>query len=75
MNAGLYGGIVYKSNTNTSNATATDGIKLTLDGYVIYVYSLVFKEPYPEKPYTPEQIGRINEIWVALGHPEKQISG
>jgi hypothetical protein len=63
----LYSTIIY-----TDKIKQEDVIKLTVDGYVIYLYKTVFKEPYPSDP-TPEQIEKINAIWEALGQPEKKI--
>jgi hypothetical protein len=57
-----------------STVSGTEEIKLSLEGYAIYVYCFVYKEPYPTAPFTQQQVDRINEIWDALEHPEKKIS-
>jgi hypothetical protein len=39
------------------------------------VYYLIYNDPYPlEGVKTKEQIDRINDIWIKLGLPDKQIS-
>lgn len=70
-NAGTYGDI-YASIVFIDKIKQKEVIKLTLEGYIVYVYKTAFKEPYPLNP-TLEQIGKINAIWEALGHPEKKI--
>ena len=53
-------------------ATSTEEITLSLEGSVIFLYSRVYGEPYPLVP-TGEQIKKINDIWIGIGHPENII--
>lgn len=73
VNPGKFGEIVLNYLTFKSKAEQRDTIKLSLEGYVIYVYKTAFKETYPTQNLTPLQKERINAIWDALGHPEKKI--
>jgi hypothetical protein len=67
---GLVSALVY-TNTSSNENEAT----LDLDGYVAIVYYLIYNDPYPlEGVKTKEQIDRINDIWIKLGLPDKQIS-
>jgi hypothetical protein len=56
-----------------TDATVTETVVLDLAGTVILLYSQLFKEPYPEMPFTELQRGRINAIWTGIGHPENII--
>lgn len=56
-----------------TDATVTETVVLDLAGTVILLYSHLFKEPYPEMPFTELQRGRINAIWTGIGHPENII--
>ncbi len=56
-----------------TEAKATEEIKLSLEGSVIYIYLKMFKEPYPAAPLTELQRQRINAIWEGIGHPENII--
>jgi len=68
---GLYGQIVNRQ-VHNAEATRTDAIKLTIEGYVMMIYSKVFKEKYPVMP-NQTQVDNINQIWDALKRPEKKI--
>jgi hypothetical protein len=70
---GVFGAIA-SGKEYKSKVSGTEAIKLSLDGYAIYVYCFVYKEVYPTAPFTQQQVDRINEIWDALKHPEKKIS-
>lgn len=72
VNPGKFGEIVLNYIAFQSKTEQTETIKLTAEGYVIYVYKKAFKESFPTNP-TPQQIERINAIWDAIGHPEKKI--
>jgi hypothetical protein len=37
------------------------------------IYYQVFKEMYPEKNASKDQIERMNAVWEAIGHPENII--
>lgn len=73
VNPGKFGEIILNYIVFQSKVEQTDRIKLSLEGYVIYLYKTAFKETYPHDNPTPLQIERINAIWEALGHPEKKI--
>ena len=70
---GMFGAIV-SGKQYQSTVSGAEEVKLSLDGYAIYLYCFVYKEPYPTAPFTQQQVDRINEIWDALQHPEKKIS-
>jgi hypothetical protein len=55
-------------------AVVTEKIVLSLQGTVIYIYTKMFKEPYPSAPFTELQRQRINAIWKGIGHPENIIA-
>ena len=69
---GLYGKKFYGDFEYQAKASETQ-VK-TLDIYYsgLLIYYQFFKEEYPEKPST-QQIGRMNAVWEAIGHPENII--
>lgn len=73
VNPGKFGQIVLNYIAFQSKAEQKETIKLSPEGYMIYVYKTAFKEPYPKENLTLLQKQRINAIWDALGHPEKKI--
>jgi hypothetical protein len=70
---GIFGAITSGAQYK-SKVSGTEEVKLSIDGYVVYLYCFVYKEAYPTAPFTQQQVDRINEIWDALEHPEKKIS-
>jgi hypothetical protein len=56
-----------------SKATVAEKVELSLEGTVIFIYTRMFKEPYPTAPFTKLQRERINAIWQGIGHPENII--
>lgn len=67
---GLVAALVYEAPATNKNEATLD-----LDGYVSFIYYILYKEPYPlDTRKTAEQIERINSIWVKIGLPNKQIS-
>jgi hypothetical protein len=56
-----------------SKATVSEKVELSLEGTVIFIYTKMFKEPYPTAPLTKLQRERINAIWKGIGHPENII--
>ena len=74
VNAGKFGEIVLQYIAFQSKAEQKDTIKLSLEGYVMYVYVKAFNEAYPLENLTELQEERINAIWDAIGHPEKKTS-
>jgi len=56
-----------------SKASITEKVELSLEGTVIFIYTKMFKEPYPSRPFTELQRQRINAIWEGIGHPENII--
>jgi hypothetical protein len=55
-----------------AKASAVEKVKLSKVGTMMYIYSMAYKEPFPECPNTIEQT-RINEIWLAMNMPENII--
>lgn len=72
-NPGKFGEIVLNLLIFQTKAEQKDTIKLSQEGYVMYVYVKAFKEAYPLENPTSLQKQRINAIWDALGHPEKKF--
>lgn len=72
VNPGKFGQMVLNFMIFESKAQQRETVKLDLDGYALFVYKNVFKQPFPKFP-TPEQKQRMNAIWDALGHPEKKL--
>ena len=72
VNPGKFGQIILNHIVFQSKAEQKDSIKLSPEGYMMYVYKNAFKESYPTNP-TALQIERINAIWDAIGYPEKKI--
>jgi hypothetical protein len=69
-------GIFGKLNFNhvfTGEASATEARLLNLQGQMKLIYIVAFKEGFPTSP-TPEQQRNINEVWIAMGHPENVIN-
>ena len=58
--------------TFRTTASATQYITLSLQGTVEFLYSRVYREPYPTNP-TLIQKKQINDIWIGIGHPENII--
>jgi hypothetical protein len=74
VNPGKFGEIVLQYIVFKSEAEQTETIKLSLEGYVMYIYVKAFKEAYPLENITELQKERINAIWDAIGHPDKKLS-
>ena len=73
VNPGKFGEIVLNVLVFQSKAEQNDTIKLSQEGYVMYIYVKAFNEAYPLENPTNIQKERINAIWSALGHPEKKL--
>jgi hypothetical protein len=56
-----------------ADAQATEQVFLSLQGSVMFLYYRVYGEPYPEVP-NAEQVQKINNIWIGIGHPENIIT-
>jgi hypothetical protein len=69
---GLFPATLTANITFETPAQATETINLSLQGSVVYLYQVVFKERYPANP-TSEQRAKINSIWIGIGHPENII--
>ncbi len=74
MTPGKFGGGVYTPMVFQSKTDQKETITLDDEGFMIYIYVKAFKEEYPKDEKTPEQIERINAIWVALNKPERKIA-
>jgi hypothetical protein len=56
-----------------TEAAITENIVLSLQGTVQYLYYRVYGDIYPVNP-TIEDIKKINDIWIGIGHPENIIT-
>jgi hypothetical protein len=73
FNAPGYFGEMYSQKVWKANSAMVEKIDLTLQGTMVYLYIYVYKEQFPKSP-TPEQQQKINEVWIAMGHPENVIN-
>ena len=55
-----------------AKAAATEKVKLSKTGTMMYYYWLAYKEPFPKTPSNIQQ-QRINEIWLAMNIPENVV--
>jgi hypothetical protein len=55
-----------------AKAKATEKLKLSKTGTMMYYYWLAYKEPFPKTPDNTQQ-QRINEIWLAMNMPENVV--
>ena len=75
MDHGKFGVYIINRYVNKGVVGQEEKVTFTLDGQAAYIYILLYKEPFPRtRPYTEEQLVRINNIWTALDHPEKIIT-
>jgi len=73
MPSGLFPATVTADIKYEADAQATEQITLSLQGSVMFIYYRVYGEAYPQVP-TAEQIQKINDIWIGIGHPENIIT-
>jgi len=73
MPIGLYGKEIFGTYVYKAESKVTNAITLNLLGTAMVIYYQVFKEMYPEKNASNDQIERMNAVWQAIGHPENII--
>ena len=73
MPTGMFPATLTASIQYEAEAAITEHIALSLRGSVQYLYYRVYGDIYPTNP-TPEEIKKINDIWIGIGHPENIIT-
>ena len=70
---GLYGNDFFGDHEYEAKASETKAMTLDIYYSGLLIYFQIFKEAYPEKNASKDQIERLNTIWQAIGHPENII--
>jgi len=70
---GNYGRDIYGRLMYGAEATATNTVELSIEGYMAYIFIRVTKKRYPStyEEATPSDIALVNDIWISLGYPDK----
>jgi hypothetical protein len=70
---GNYGRDIYGRLMYDAEATATNTVELSIEGYMAYIFIRVTKKRYPStyEEATPSDIALVNDIWISLGYPDK----
>ena len=72
LDPGMFGKVNF-NHIFKATAGAGETNLLNLEGQMKLIYIVAFKEAFPTSP-TPEQQQNINEVWIAMGHPENVIN-
>lgn len=70
---GKYGRDIYNRLIYDAEASGTNTVQLSIEGYMAYIFIRITKKRYPStyEEATPSDIALVNDIWISLGYPDK----